>query len=94
MAKCKYPHEVCANMTLYHGVTYCDSVPCSLRDELPEPTNADHIRSMSNDELLEFLISVEIDGIADTTLGVANWLCATYKPNDQQRDNWSCWLGR
>ena len=28
MAKCKYPNEVCANMTMFHGVAYCDTVPC------------------------------------------------------------------
>lgn len=51
MAKCKYPNEVCANMTVLNGVTYCGSVPCSLKDELPQQTNADRIRSMSDEEL-------------------------------------------
>lgn len=61
-------------MTLYHGEVYCDSVPCSLRDEFPPLTNGDRIRSMNNDELLEFLISVEIDGMADTTAELVRWL--------------------
>ena len=55
MAKCKYPNEVCANMTVLNGVAYCDSVPCSLKDELPKQTNADRIRSMTDEELAEFL---------------------------------------
>lgn len=53
MAKCKYPNEVCANMTVLNGNTYCDSVPCSLKDELPKQTNADRIRAMSDEELAE-----------------------------------------
>lgn len=55
MAKCKYPNEVCANMTVLNGNTYCDSVPCSLKDELPKQTNAERIRAMSDEELEEFL---------------------------------------
>lgn len=55
MAKCKYPNEVCANMTVLKGTAYCDSVPCSLKDELPSQTNAEHIRSMSDEDLAEFL---------------------------------------
>jgi hypothetical protein len=50
-AKCKNPNEACANQTLYHGQTYCDGVPCSLHDELPPRTNADRIRSMTDEEL-------------------------------------------
>ena len=61
-------------MTLYHGETYCDSIPCSLRDEIPPQTSAERIRSVSNDELLAFLVSVEIDGIADTISELAKWL--------------------
>ena len=59
MAKCKYPNAVCANMTVLNGVTYCDSVPCSLKDELPKQTNADRIRNMSDEELAEFLCEYE-----------------------------------
>lgn len=55
MAKCKYPNEVCANMTVLNEVAYCDSVPCSLKDELPKQTNADRIRSMTDEELADFL---------------------------------------
>lgn len=53
--KCKHPKSVCGNMTVLNGVAYCDSVPCSLREELPPMTNADRIRTMSDVELLEFL---------------------------------------
>lgn len=58
MAKCKYPNEICANMTVYHGVAYCDSVPCSLKDELPKRTNYEKIKGMSVEELAEFLVKV------------------------------------
>lgn len=53
--KCKYPESVCGNMTMLHGIAYCDSVPCSLRGELPLMTNADRIRAMSDKELAEFI---------------------------------------
>lgn len=56
MAKCKYPNEVCANKTVLKGVMYCDSVPCSLKNELPKQTNADRIRNMTNEELTELLV--------------------------------------
>ena len=55
MAKCKYPNEICKNITIYHGVAYCSSVPCSLKDELPKQTNADRIRNLTDKELAEFL---------------------------------------
>lgn len=55
MEKCKYPNEACANMKFFHGNTYCDSVPCVLKEELPKPSNADKIRAMSDEELAEFL---------------------------------------
>lgn len=41
------------------AITYCDSVPCSLKDELPKQTNADRIRSMTDEELADFLEEVE-----------------------------------
>lgn len=66
MAKCKYPNEVGGNMTVYHGVAYCNSVPCSLKDELPKPTNGDMIRSLTDKELAEFLIC-HIDKVDDYT---------------------------
>lgn len=53
MAKCKYPNEVCANMTIYHGVSYCGSVPCSLKDEFPKKTNYEKIKGMGVEELAE-----------------------------------------
>lgn len=65
MAKCKYPNEVCANMTVLNGNTYCDSVPCSLKDELPKQTNADRIRAMSDEELAEWLTKITDDAQLD-----------------------------
>jgi hypothetical protein len=59
MAKCKYPNEVCANMTILNGSAYCDSIPCSLKNELPKQTNADRIRSMNDEELAKFIRAVE-----------------------------------
>lgn len=61
MAKCKYPNEVCANMTVLHGETYCDSVPCSLKDEVQKQTNADRIRNMTDEELA-IIIMCPYDG--------------------------------
>ena len=55
MSKCKYPNELCANMTMLNGTAYCDSVPCILKNEVPKKTNADKIRAMSDEELAEFL---------------------------------------
>lgn len=55
MKKCKYPNEICPNMTLYNGFIYCGSVPCSLKDEIPKQTNGDRIRSMTNEELAEWM---------------------------------------
>ncbi len=55
MARCKYPNEICGNMTIYHGTMYCDSVPCSLKDELPKQTNGNRIRNLTDKELAEFL---------------------------------------
>lgn len=37
-------------MTILNGTAYCDSVPCSLKDEVKK-TNADKIRAMSDEEL-------------------------------------------
>lgn len=59
MNKCKYPNEICANMTWLYGETYCSSVPCSLNSELPKQTNADRIRAMSDKELAEFLVNFQ-----------------------------------
>ena len=58
MAKCKYPEEVCANMTVLNGTTYCDSTPCSLKDELPVFTNGDWIRSLDDKELADFICNI------------------------------------
>ncbi len=74
MAKCKYPNEVCANMTVLNGNTYCDSVPCSLKDELPKQTNADRIRSMNDEELAEFLPIVS-DMMCQVTSKCIKYVC-------------------
>lgn len=58
MPRCKYLNKACVNMTVLNGVAYCDSVPCSIKDEFPKLTNADRIRSMSVEELAEFLFKV------------------------------------
>ena len=58
MSKCKYSNEVCANMTVLNGVAYCDSVPCSLKGELPKQTNADKIRNMTNKEMSTDLVYI------------------------------------
>jgi hypothetical protein len=63
MAKCKYPNEACAHMTMYHGEAYCDSVVCSARDEIPPPTNADRIRGMSDEELCDVILFLNADAI-------------------------------
>ena len=75
MADCKYPNEVCANMTVLNGNTYCDSVPCSLKDELPKQTNADRIRAMSDEELAELFTKLAWNSEVQTTpLKYLDWL--------------------
>jgi len=49
--KCKYPNEVCGNMTVFHRIAYCDSIPCSLRDELPPINNEQKFKSLSTEIL-------------------------------------------
>lgn len=34
MKKCKYPDEICGLATVVKGVSYCNSVPCSLKDDV------------------------------------------------------------
>lgn len=46
-------------MTILNGRAYCDSTPCSLKNELPKQTNADRIRAFSDEELAEFLEEFE-----------------------------------
>lgn len=87
MAKCRYPNEVCGNMTVLNRETYCDSVPCSLRDETPKQTNSDRIRSMSDEELAEFLADSEkfspckncdfhfVDAMNDDCKAPDGWIC-------------------
>lgn len=65
MAKCKYPNEVCANITVYNCVAYCDSVPCSLKDELPKRTNADMLRGMNNKDLAKLLCEKFRHGVGE-----------------------------
>lgn len=75
MAKCKYPNEVCANMTILNGSAYCDSIPCSLKNELPKQTNADRIRAFSDEELAELFMKLAWNGEVQTTpLRYLDWL--------------------
>lgn len=55
---CKYPDSVCPHMTLLNGKTYCDTVPCQIRGELPRQTNADRIRNMTDEELAEYIAGI------------------------------------
>lgn len=52
---CKYPESVCPHMTVLKGKSYCDATPCQLTGELPKQSNADCIRSMTDEELAKFL---------------------------------------
>ena len=74
MEKCKYPNEACANMKFFHGNTYCDSVPCVLKEELPKPSNADKIRSMSDEELAKFLFDFLQSYSFCTDIEVYDWI--------------------
>lgn len=61
---CKHPEECCCNMTFYNGKIYCDNTEgfCHLHDEFPPYTQADRIRSMTNEELADFFFeSPEIE---------------------------------
>lgn len=55
MGNCKYPDSVCPHMTVLKGKSYCDAMPCQLTGELPEQSNADRIRGMTDEELAKFL---------------------------------------
>ena len=52
---CKYPESVCTHMTTLKGKSYCDATPCQLTGELPKQSNADGIRSMTDEKLAKFL---------------------------------------
>lgn len=52
---CKYPESVCPHMTVLKGKSYCDVTPCQLTGEFPKQSNAQHIRSMTDEELAKFL---------------------------------------
>lgn len=93
MAECKYPNEVCANMTVLNGVTYCDSVPCSLKDEIPKQTNADRIRSMTDEELAEFLIKVYCESAKPCMEGNEDCKWEDYPTHDKGcKDCFKEWL--
>lgn len=79
MAKCKYPNEVCANMTVLNSVAYCDSTPCSLKDELPKQTNADRIRAMDDKELAEFLEQIVSGNRNVIGINCGNSKCESWK---------------
>ena len=62
---CKYPESVCPHMTVLKGKSYCDATPCQLTGELPDQTNADRIRGMTDEELEDFLFSIYTEKIKD-----------------------------
>lgn len=93
MAKCKYPNEVCANMTVYHGMAYCGSVPCSLKDELPKRTNYEKIKGMSVDELAEFLLKVNCAYSEPCMTGETDCKWEDYQTHDKGcKDCFKEWL--
>lgn len=93
MAKCKYPNEVCANMTVYHGVAYCDSVPCSLKDELPKRTNYEKIKGLSVEELAEFLVKIIDPSIVRCMIGEGICKREDYPTHDKGcKDCFKEWL--
>ncbi len=53
MGVCKYPNEVCINMTMLNGDAYCDSTFCVLNDDPPAKTNGDYIRGLSDEKIAE-----------------------------------------
>ena len=79
-------------MTLYGGKVYCDHMDgfCHLHDEPPPITNADHIRSMTDEELAEFLMKLLRQGVDCFAEGVF-----PYHPCPQDHDCRKCgvdWL--
>lgn len=93
MAKCKYPNEVCANMTVYHGVAYCDSVPCSLKDEPPKRTNYEKIKGMRAEELAKFLVKVNTAYAEPCMTGETDCKWEDYPTNDKGcKDCFEEWL--
>jgi len=63
--KCKYPNQVCGNMTALHGITYCDSIPCSLRDEMPLMSNEDKFKSLDAEVLATVLDQIAYEGFCN-----------------------------
>ena len=59
--------------------TYFDNSGGEYRDA--PKTNADHIRSMTDEELAEFLIGVYIQDWWDHPNDIADWLKQPYKEN-------------
>ena len=88
--KCKYPESVCGNMTVLNAVAYCDSVPCSLKEELPPMTNADRIRAMSDEEMAEFIGRIEIGDFGPLVYGKT--FCDMCKGQYECDDCRLCWL--
>lgn len=58
MQKCKYPLEVCPDRRAMHGFWMCEKDYCVLKDKPLMKTNADWIRSMSNEELAKWLTMI------------------------------------
>lgn len=59
MSYCKYPEIICPHMTVLKGKSYCDTTQCQLTGELPKETNADRIRSMTDEELARYLTTFQ-----------------------------------
>ena len=87
MSLCKHPEEVCCSMTLYHGKVYCDNTNgfCQLHDEPPPETNADHIRSMTDEELADYMSEHSIDDFCYIICGGECKAVATFNKTSGQR---------
>lgn len=73
-------------MTILNGKVYCDSVPCSLRDELPKQTNADRIRSMSDEELAKFIKHISHNCLMNALFSVNDEDCKHYEDCESCRE--------
>ena len=87
MSLCKHPEEVCCSMTLYHGKVYCDNANgfCQLHDEPPPVTNADHIRSMTDEEMVEFLFEYGAYTVCDLVCGGKCYAIASLEKTASQK---------
>jgi hypothetical protein len=80
-------NQLCPWNTLY-GCTKPENEPCILSNipcekfELKPQTNADHIRSMTDEDLAEFLYAVDIREGATDTDGWLDFIKQTYGGSD------------